>query len=545
MIDLWYKNALVYCLDVETFQDGNDDGVGDFAGLTRRLDHIAALGATCIWLLPFQPSPNHDNGYDVSDYYGVDPRLGTLGDFVEFTHQSRDRGIRVLIDLVVNHTSDQHPWFQAARRDPESPYKDYYVWSKERPEDADEGIVFPGVQESTWSWDDAVGAYYFHRFFDHQPDLNISNAAVREEIQRIMGFWLQLGVSGFRIDAAPFLIGQPHGEANPPQDPHRYLNEMRDFLSWRRGDAVLLAEANVPMNEIGPFFGDGDRMHMLFNFLACETLFLGLARREATPLVRGLRSLPEKPDKCQWASFVRNHDELNLSRLPDEEREEVYQAFAPDPDMRLYDRGIRRRLPPMVDGDRRCMELAYAVMLSLPGTPVLRYGEEIGMGENLSLPDRQAVRTPMQWSDDTNGGFSQAPVDRLVVPATADGRFGYRQVNVTAQQRDSSSFLLWMQRAVQARRSCPEFGWGDFRILQVDDGAVMAHRCTWRGKTVLAVHNFADSEREAKLPLRRDEARQLLEHFCDSDYDQPGEDGTVRLRPYGYRWFRLGAAPHR
>ncbi|HET9225160.1 MAG TPA: alpha-amylase family protein, partial [Thermoanaerobaculia bacterium] len=407
MIDLWYKDAVIYSLDVETFQDSNGDGIGDFRGLTERLDYLGSLGVTCLWLLPIHPTPNLDNGYDVQDYYAVDPRLGTLGDFVEFMHQARERGIRVMLDLVVNHTSTRHPWFQSARRDKSSPYRNFYVWSDTLPDNAREGMVFPGYQDSVWTWDEEAKAYYFHRFYAHQPDLDISNPDVREEICRIMGFWLELGVSGFRLDAAPFLI-EMKGAGAVGEDQYAYLREFRDFLSWRRGDAILLAEANVEREKMAQYFGEGVRLHMLFGFLVNQHYFLALARQQAEPLIRGLKMPPPLPPTGQWANFVRNHDELDLGRLTPEEREEIARQFAPDPGMWLYERGIRRRLPPMLDGDRRRIELAYSLMFSLPGTPVLRYGEEIGMGDDLSLPERESVRTPMQWSREPNGGFSTA-----------------------------------------------------------------------------------------------------------------------------------------
>jgi maltose alpha-D-glucosyltransferase/alpha-amylase len=540
--DLWYKHAVIYCLDVETFQDSDGDGTGDFRGLTGRLDHVTSLGATALWLLPFFPSPNRDNGYDVSDYYGVDPRLGTLGDFVDFVRAARERGIRVIIDLVVNHTSDQHPWFQAARNDPDSPYRDYYVWSDEKPADADEGVVFPGVQESVWTYDEEAGAYYYHRFYEHQPDLNIANPAVREEIRKIMGFWLELGVSGFRLDAAPFLVEvkEEHVAEREPDAPHELLRHLREFLSWRRGDAVLLAEANVEMAKIPQYFGDGNKMHMLFHFMANQRLFLALTRGEAAPLVEGLQAPPEIPESAQWAHFLRNHDELDLGRLSDRERAEVFAEMAPDPDMQLYGRGIRRRLLPMLGGDRRRLELAYALMFSLPGTPVLRYGQEIGMGDDLSLEERNSVRTTMQWTPEENGGFSSAPAEKLVRPAIRQGRYGYPALNVRDQQRDADSFLNWMERLVRVRRECPEWGWGAWRMLETGEPSVFAHRCEWRGGVVIAVHNLADHPRDVTLTVEEPEAEHLVDLLGDRRYE-PVDGGfhRVQLEGFGYRWFRV------
>jgi maltose alpha-D-glucosyltransferase/alpha-amylase len=541
VIDLWYKDAVIYSLDVETFQDSNGDGIGDFRGLTERLDYLSSLGVTCLWLLPIHPTPNLDNGYDVQDYYAVDPRLGTLGDFVEFMHQARQRGIRVMLDLVVNHTSTQHPWFQAARRDKGSLYRDFYVWSDTLPANAREGMVFPGYQDAVWTWDDEAKAYYFHRFYAHQPDLNISNPAVREEICRIMGFWLELGVSGFRLDAAPFLI-EMKGANSGGEDQYAYLREFRDFLSWRRGDAILLAEANVERGKMDQYFGDGVRLHMLFSFLVNQHYFLALARQQAEPLIRGLKELPPLPPTGQWANFVRNHDELDLGRLTPAEREEIAGQFAPDPGMWLYERGIRRRLPPMLGGDRRRIELAYSLMFSLPGTPVLRYGEEIGMGDDLSLPERESVRTLMQWSRESNGGFSTS--DQPLRADIADGPFGYLSgVNVEDEHRDPGSLLHWMGRLITTRKQCPELGWGSCEVLESGDPAVFVHRCDWSGGTVLTVHNLADRPARVRLPWRKEDERQPMVELLGDRQNQTVEpDRAIELQPYGYRWFRIGGA---
>ncbi|MFL6198894.1 MAG: alpha-amylase family protein [Thermoanaerobaculia bacterium] len=541
MIDLWYKDAVIYSLDVETFQDSNGDGIGDFRGLTERLDYLSSLGITCLWLLPIHPTPNLDNGYDVQDYYGVDPRLGTLGDFVELMHQARERGMRVMLDLVVNHTSTQHPWFQSARADKASPYRDFYVWSDTLPDNAGEGMVFPGYQDAVWTWDDAAGAFYFHRFYAHQPDLNISNPAVREEICRIMGFWLELGVSGFRLDAAPFLI-EMKGAGARGEDQYAYLREFRDFLSWRRGDAILLAEANVAREKMNQYFGEGAGLHMLFSFLVNQYFFLALARQQAEPLIRGLGMLPPLPPTGQWANFVRNHDELDLGRLTPEERQEVFAQLGPDPGMQLYERGIRRRLPPMLGGDRNRIELAYSLMLSLPGTPVLRYGEEIGMGDDLSLPERESVRTVMQWSREPNAGFSTA--EQIPRTAIAEGPFGYLSgIDVEDQHRDAGSLLHWMDRLITTRKQCPEIGWGSCEILESGDPAVFAHRCDWSGGTVVTVHNLAGRPARVCLPWKReDESQPMVELLGDRPNQTVERDREIELEPYGYRWFRIGGA---
>lgn len=538
MMDLWYKNAIVYCLDVETFMDGNGDGVGDFAGLTHRLDHIAALGATCVWLLPFYASPNRDNGYDVTDYYAIHPRLGTLGDFVEFTHLAKDRGLRVIADLPVNHTSTDHPWFQDSRRDPASRYRDWYYWTERRPENHDEGMVFPGVQKTTWTHDPVAGAYYFHRFYPHEADLKTENPAVREEIQRIMGFWLQLGVSGFRIDAAPFLIEEV-GVDGPGPLRFEFLEEFRHFLSWRKGDAVMLAEANVTPDAARDFFGDGDRMHMMFNFHVNQRLFLALATERAAPIATALGDLPPLDVRSQWANFLRNHDELDLGRLPDDEEALVKDRFAPEPGMRLYERGIRRRLAPMLDGNARRLKLANSLMLTLPGTPVIWAGDEIGMGDDLSQDERNSVRTPMQWSDGRNGGFSAADPDRVVRPVIATGPFAHDRVNVAAQQRDPDSLLNWFERACRARRDCPELGWGDWRLLETGDPAVLAHAARWRDNRIVIVHNLSGEAREVTIPDLAGPDDHVLEVFCDGRRGADPEPGKpLSLEPYGFRWLR-------
>ena len=538
MLDLWYKNAVIYSLDVETFRDGDGNGIGDFRGLSEKLDYLAGLGVTCLWLQPFFPSPNRDDGYDVMDYYNVDSRLGTLGDFVELTHQAHERGMRILIDLVINHTSDQHPWFVSARSDEQSPYRDYYVWSREKPRNVEQGIVFPGHQEGVWTQDRKAKAWYFHRFYKHQPDLNIGNPAVREEIQKIMGFWLQLGVSGFRVDAVPFLIQREGGEIGIEGElVFSYLEEFRDFLSWRRGDAVLLGEANILPREVHDYFGSGTRLHLLFNFYANQHLYLALASQRADVLVRAYEELPRTDLHGQWANFLRNHDELDLGRLSTLDRQQVFAAFSPDPSTHIYDRGIRRRLPPMLGNDRRRLELAYSLMFALPGTPVLRYGEEIGMGDELSLPERLAVRTPMQWSDDPNGGFSSADQEELIRPPITKRPFGYATVNVASQLRDQGSLLNWMERLIRARRSCPELGWGKFTTMQSEHPGLFVHRCEWRDHAVAAVHNLSDQPGPFQLPIDWPEGA-LTEMLSDSAYDPP-RGRKMEVGAYGYRWFRI------
>jgi maltose alpha-D-glucosyltransferase/alpha-amylase len=541
VLDLWYKNAVVYCVDVDTYMDSNGDGIGDFAGLADRLDYLNGIGVTCLWLLPFYPTPDRDNGYDIMDFYNVAPQLGTLGDFVDFTHQAAERGIRIIIDLVVNHTSNQHPWFQAARRDPNSKYRDFYVWSKEKPKDAHTGMVFPGVQKTTWTYDKVAKAYYFHRFYDYQPDLNIANPLVREEIQKIMGFWLQLGVSGFRMDAAPFVIELKGIDDVKGVDPYSYLDEMRAFLSWRRGDAMMLAEANLEPKAVSTYFGDGDRLQMLFNFWLNQRVFLALATESAEPIQRALTELPPIPATGQWANFLRNHDEIDLGRLTDEERASVMQEMGPEPEMQLYGRGIRRRLAPMLGADSRRLELAYSLLFSLPGTPVLWYGEEIGMGEDLSLPERNSVRTPMQWSAEEHGGFSSASPDRYIRPIVSEGGFAYKHVNVANQRRDPDSLMNVIERLIRLRKECPEIGLGQWHLLDSGAPSVLAHCCESRGQSILVLHNLSREPAIARLDLAQYQCDHLVDLLDDSG-SAPVQEGCfeTRIDGYGYHWYRIG-----
>jgi trehalose synthase len=531
--DLWWKNAVVYCVDVELFDDGDGDGMGDFAGLTDRVDYLAGLGVTCVWLMPFYPSPNRDNGYDIADFYGVDPRLGSLGDLVEFLRTARERGIRVIADLVVNHTSVDHPWFQAARADRDSPYRDFYVWADEPPAEGPKDLVFPGQETSNWEFDERAGQWYLHRFYKSMPDLNIANPRVRDEIHKVVGYWLELGLSGFRVDAAPFVIEQT-GIEGGAGDPHEYFRDLRGFLARRRGEAILLAEANLPPADMRRFFGDedGDEMHMLFNFLVNQRLFLSLVRQQAAPLAEALGQLPPIPEANQWANFVKNHDELTLDKLSEAEREEVFAALAPEEDMRIYGRGIRRRVPPMLAGDRRRLELVYSLLFALPGTPVLLYGEELGMGDDLSVEGRGSVRVAMQWDGGRGCGFSPA---RPRVPVVEDGDFGCRRVNAEDQRHDPGSLLNWMERLIRRRKETPELGWGSFEVLPAGDPAVLALRSRWGASAVLTVHNFAD--RPAKADLDGD--HDLAELFADQRYPRPDAAGGVPVDGYGYRWFRL------
>jgi trehalose synthase len=528
--DLWWKNAVVYCVDVETFLDSDGDGCGDLAGLTERIDYLAGIGVSCLWLMPFYPSVQRDDGYDITDFYGIDARLGTAGDFAELIRTASDRGIRVIADLVVNHTSDRHPWFRAGR-DRGSPFHDFYVWADDKPPEKPGDVVFPDQENSNWRWDAKARRWYLHRFYSHQPDLNVANPAVRDEIAQVVGYWLQQGLAGFRVDAVPFLIeptGTPEG-AIP--DPHELLRDLRRSMARRRGDAILMGEVNLPPDQQRAFFGDedGDELHMVLSFTVNQAMYLAFAREQAEPLVRALLALPEIPADAQWANFVRNHDELTLDKLSEAERAEVFAAFGPEPEYQLYGRGLRRRLPSMVGEDMDRIRLAYSLAFSLPGTPVLFYGEEIGMRESLEIPGRLSVRSPMQWSSELHRGFTTAPEPcRPLAPGSAE---------VAAQRRDPDSLLMWMERLIRRRRECPELGWGHVTLLDAGDEAVLAHRADWDGSAIVAVHSLAGEPREVSIEVG--DADAAVDLFGPGELAPRGGRVAVELGRYGHRWFRL------
>jgi maltose alpha-D-glucosyltransferase/alpha-amylase len=449
--------------------------------------------------------------------------------------------MRVLIDLVVNHTSNEHPWFREARRDPRSKYRSWYVWSKKKPKHAKDGVVFPGVQKSTWTYDDVAKCWYFHRFYEFQPDLNTSHPEVQAEILKIMGFWLQLGVSGFRMDAVPFVIAAKGADITEPTERYDMLREFREFLSWREGEAIVLAEANVlPDTDLEYFGVNGERLQMMFNFQVNQNLFYALATADSRPLVKALKATKPRPPTAQWGHFLRNHDELDLGRLSAEQRQAVFSAFAPEANMQLYERGIRRRLAPMLKGDRRRIELSYSLMMTLPGTPVIRYGDEIGMGDDLDLPERQSARTPMQWSTEPQGGFSTS--HKLISPVISRGPYGYQHLNVADQRRDPNSLLNWMERIVRMRKEVPEIGWGDFEVLRTG-AEILAIRYDWRENSVVVVHNLSVNPCEICLSIGlAGEASLRLVNLLSTDHSVAEETGKHRilLEPYGYRWYRAG-----
>jgi maltose alpha-D-glucosyltransferase/alpha-amylase len=537
--DLWYKNAIIYCLSVSTYMDANGTGM-ETSRIDAPPDYLQGMGSQLSWLMPFQTSPCRDGGYDVSDYYNVDYRYGTLGDFVEFSWGCKQRGMRVIIDLVVNHTSNEHPWFQDSCRNSQSRYRDWYVWSKKKPKSAASGVVFPGVQKSTWTYEKAAKAWYFHRFYDFQPDLNTGHPEVQAEILKIMGFWLQLGVDGFRMDAVPFVIAKKGPDLSRPVERYDMLRSFSEFLTWRKEGAIILGEANVlPRTDLEYFGRFGERLQMMFNFEVNQHLFYALASGDSRSLIKSMHDTKASTAIAQLGQLIHNNDELYLVRLTSKQRDTVFRAFGPEKKMQLYQRGIRRRLAPMLQGDRRHLELAYSLMITFPGTPVIRYGDEIGMGDDLSLPERNCARTPMQWSTEPNGGFTKS--SRPILPVISDGAYGFEHVNVAAQRRDPNSLLNWMERIVRMRKS--EIGWGDFSFLDTGSPQVLVMRYDWRDNSVIFIHNLSPEPREASFAVRAsDEESRVLVNLLSDNHSYPEKKARHRilLEPYGYRWFRVG-----
>jgi trehalose synthase len=543
--DLWWKNAVFYCADVETFYDYDGDGCGDIRGMTERIEYLFDLGVTCLWLMPFYPTARKDDGYDITDFFGIDRRLGTHGDFVELVRTAKATGIRVVIDFVMNHTSDAHPWFKSARRSADDPYRDFYVWSATKPKSSRKDVVFPDQETSLWQLDQRTDQWYLHHFLKHQPDLNIANPKVQEEIPRTLGFWLELGVSGFRVDAVPFMFAKDSAPGDPGIfDASQYLGDVRNFVTRRLGDAVLLGEVNLPYKDQLAFFGgpDGDGLNMQFDFIGMQAMYLAFARGDAGPIAKALRQRPALDLTSQWANFLRNHDELTLDKLKDSERREVFEAFGPDKDMQLYGRGLRRRLPSMFGGDQRRMRMAYSLAFSLPGTPVLFYGEEIGMAENLDVPGRLAVRTPMQWTAGHNGGFSGANKRRLTRPLP-DGIYGPDRINAADQRHDHQSFWWFMRDLIYTYRQQPEIGWSVAEVLEQPNPAVLAHVCREKsGWTMVALHNLGADRCIVPIQLADIPAGctlvDLLVGLTEHQLDAEGRI-DVGLDEYGYRWMRL------
>jgi maltose alpha-D-glucosyltransferase / alpha-amylase len=487
----WYKDAVIYQLHVKTFFDGNSDGIGDFAGLTAKLDYLAGLRITCLWLLPFCDSPLRDDGYDVAHYERVQPAYGTIADFDRFVSAAHDRGLRVIAELVLNHTSDRHPWFQAARRAPAgSSKRNFYVWSDTEDRFRDARVIFRDAERSNWTWDATAQAYYWHRFFHHQPDLNFDNPRVRRAILKVVRFWLDRGVDGLRLDAIPHLFEREGTTCENLPETHAFLKELRADIDARYGNRVLLAEANVAPADLRRYFGGGDECQMAFNFPLLPRLFLALACNDAALIVDGVRETVDIPDACQWALFLRNHDELSLSAVSAADRDDLLAVYAPEPRMRL-NRGIRRRLAPLLGNDRARIDLAFALLLSLPGTPVIYYGDEIGMGDDVRRNDRDGLRTPMQWNAGWAGGFSTGDAVRIISPPLHDEVYGYQDVNVAAQADDPSSLLSRIRRLLETRRCHPAFGRGSIEFLKTDNARVLAFVRRWQDDTVVVVMNLA------------------------------------------------------
>jgi maltose alpha-D-glucosyltransferase / alpha-amylase len=534
MKDQWYHHAILYSLDVESYKDSNNDGIGDFEGLVSQLDHLSGLGVNCLWLRPFFPSPLFDDGYDIKDYYSIDPRIGNLGDFVDFVAKAKALGMKIIIDLVVNHTSIEHEWFQKSRADKNSKFRNYYIWKDQldKEDKAQDNMIGDG---KIWAYDRKANAYYLHHFLKEQPDLNIANPDVRDEIKKIMGFWLQLGISGFRIDAAHVLVHENKEQI------YEMLNEMREFIAMRNNESVLIAEADVDIDKLQDFFGKTNgtkRMHLLFNFFTNKSLFLALVRQTAQPLITVLEKI--QPIEGEWVNFLRTHDELNLERLTAKEREEVFKELAPEDKMQIFNRGIRRRLPPMLKGDRKKMELLYSAMFSLPGLPLINYGEEIGMGDDLSEKGRNSLRTVMQWDGTKNAGFSRSASGKLAHPVIDFGEYDYKKVNVSLQQKDPDSLLNWMERMIRTRKYCPQLSFGKWFIISNDLESVLSFYYEWKYDVVLILLNFSGKDCSINLDIEDEKFNDLSEIFSDKIYKNKVDNlrKKIELSAYGYRWFK-------
>jgi maltose alpha-D-glucosyltransferase/alpha-amylase len=537
---LWYKDAVIYEVHVRAFADSNDDGIGDFVGLSSRLDYLSRLGVDTIWLLPFYPSPLRDDGYDIADYYDVHSSYGTIDDFREFLDAAHARNMRVVTELVINHTSDQHPWFQRARRAaPGSPERDFYVWSDTPDKFGDARIIFQDTEASNWSWDAVAGAYYWHRFFSHQPDLNYDNELVRDAIADALRFWFDLGVDGLRLDAVPYLYQRDGTSSENLPETHTELKRLRSIIDEHYENRMLIAEANQWPEDSVEYFGDGDECHMAFHFPLMPRLYLALQRENRLPIIDILEQTPPIPDDAQWAIFLRNHDELTLEMVSEEERDLMWRTYAPDRRARL-NLGIRRRLAPLLDNDRRRIELMFSLLLSLPGTPVMYYGDEIGMGDNIFLADRDGVRTPMQWSNDRNAGFSRANPQSLYLPVVVDPQFHYETVNVEAQQANPNSLLWWVRDMVRRRKRHPVFGRGSIEFLAPENEQVLAYLREGENETVLVVANLSRQSQFVELDLSRYVGQTPTEMLGRTDFPGIGETPyLLSLGPYGYYWFSI------
>jgi len=536
---LWFKRAVFYEIHTRGFFDSNQDGSGDLRGIAEKLDYLQWLGIDCIWLLPMYPSPLRDGGYDISNFFDVHPDYGTVEDFKALVDGAHRRGIRVIADLVVNHTSSDHPWFQEARSSPDAPKRDWYVWSDRNDRYPDARVIFVDSESSNWTWDSTANAYYWHRFFSHQPDLNFANPEVQDALLQVLRFWLDLGIDGFRLDAVPYLFEREETNCENLPETHEYLRRLRAEVDSRYPDRVLLAEANQWPEDVVKYFGEGDECHMAFQFPVMPRMFMALRREDAVPVYEILQSTPPIPDNCQWGLFLRNHDELTLEMVTDDERDYMYAEYAKDPRMKL-NLGIRRRLAPLLDNGRGEIELMHAILFSLPGSPVLYYGDEIGMGDNVYLGDRDGVRTPMQWTGDRNGGFSRADFAQLYLPPSLDPVFGYPAVNIEAQLRTPTSLLRWLHRFIGLRKEHPVFGLGTYEPLRAENPRVFAHIRRYEDDVVLCVHNLANSAQPVELDLSVYAGRVPEEMFGRTRFPPIGGlPYLLTLAPRGFFWFEL------
>jgi maltose alpha-D-glucosyltransferase / alpha-amylase len=538
----WYQRAVFYEVLVRGFADADGDGTGDLRGLIEKLDHLQWLGIDCIWLLPFYQSPLRDGGYDISDFFAVLPEYGTLADVVLLVEEAHRREMRVIADMVVNHTSDQHPWFQESRQDRTNPRADWYVWSDDDHKWPEARIIFVDTEKSNWTWDPLRQQYYWHRFFSHQPDLNYDNIDVQAAMLEVLSFWLDIGLDGFRLDAVPYLFERDGTNGENLPETHAYLKQMRKAVDSRYPGRVLLAEANQWPSDVVDYFGNGngDECHMCFHFPLMPRMFMAVRREQRHPVTEILAQTPPIPEGCQWGIFLRNHDELTLEMVTDEERDYMYTEYAKDPRMKA-NVGIRRRLAPLVDNDRRVAELLHALLFSMPGSPILYYGDEIGMGDNIYLGDRDGVRTPMQWTPDRNAGFSKADFAQLYLPPLMDPVFGYQAVNVEAELRDPSSFLHWIRRMLQVRKQHHDvFGLGTFEVLGPDNPSILAYVREYEGDIVLCVHNLSRFAQPVELYLGRYETKVPVELLGRVHFPPIGElPYLLTLSSYGFYWFQL------
>jgi maltose alpha-D-glucosyltransferase / alpha-amylase len=541
---LWYKDAIIYQLHVKAYADSNNDGIGDFAGLTGKLDYLQELGVTALWLLPFYPSPGRDDGYDIADYGAVNPDFGTMRDFRRFIMEAKRRGLRVITELVINHTSDQHMWFKRACRSPKgSSARNWYVWSDTDQKYRDTRIIFTDTEKSNWAWDAEAGAYYWHRFFSHQPDLNFDNPRVVSAVMQVMKRWLDAGVDGFRLDAIPYLCEREGTNNENLPETHKIIKQLRRELDAYAKDKIFLAEANQWPEDVQQYFGDNDECHMAYHFPLMPRIYMAIAQEDRFPITDILRQTPDISDNCQWALFLRNHDELTLEMVTDVERDYLWSTYANDPRARI-NLGIRRRLAPLMDNDRRKIELMNSMLLSFPGTPIIYYGDEIGMGDNIYLGDRNGVRTPMQWSPDRNGGFSRSDPAKLYAPTIMDPVYGYEAVNVEAQSRSLSSLLSWTKRLISVRKSSPAFGRGSITFIRPTNRSILAYVRQYGDEVILCVANLSRAAQATELDLAPWKDRIPLEMLGRTSFPQIGElPYMITLAPYGFYWFKLDEKP--